>query len=114
MQELQQRHARSTPACVWCGLQQGERGKAEADAFKLSTLCCRELWGKIAALPAAAKRSISKLESVLFRVCAQCAATVALFDPSSHSRCHMSPVVAHFIFLILSHFHQGEVLSCFG
>ena len=27
MQELQQRHARSTPACVWCGLQQGERAK---------------------------------------------------------------------------------------
>jgi hypothetical protein len=27
MQELQQRHARSTPACVWCGLQQRERAK---------------------------------------------------------------------------------------
>jgi len=88
-------------------------GKAEADAFKLSTLCCRELWGKIAALPAAAKGSISKLESVLFRVCAQCAATVALLEPSSHSRCHMSPVVARFIFLISSHF-QGDVCSCFG
>ena len=89
-----------------------ESGQSRSRCVQALPLCCRELWGKIAALPAAAKRSISKLESVLFRVCAQCAATVALFDPSSHSRCHMSPVVAaRFIFLILSHF-QGDVCSC--